>query len=259
MKKQSIVRIAGGGNFYGLESDCRGRGLAIGSKVPRAVSTGFTLAEVLITLGIIGVVAALTIPGLMTAYKAHRYRSQFLKSYSIVQQAFRQMEADDVSTDPNSYGLDSYYKTFSHYVKFLADCGTNAKGMKSYPQCYTKTSPKAYKAYDGKTKAYTEVFDDGQLVLIDGTNLLFENPSNTRIFVHVDLNGFLNPPNRWGYDLFTFHFIDGELRTMGSRGTAYSAETYCNPKSTSNYNGIGCAHYAKNNTDYFKKIIKSLK
>ena len=70
---------------------------------------------------------------------------------------------------------------------------------------------------------------------------------------------FLNPPNRWGYDLFTFKFIDGELRTMGSTGTNYSAAVYCNLNSTSNINGIGCAHYAKNNTDYFKKIIKQLK
>lgn len=36
------------------------------------IKKGFTLSEVLITLGIIGVVAALTIPGLITTYKAHR-------------------------------------------------------------------------------------------------------------------------------------------------------------------------------------------
>ena len=35
----------------------------------------FTLAEILITLGIIGVVAAITIPGLITTYKAHQLRS----------------------------------------------------------------------------------------------------------------------------------------------------------------------------------------
>lgn len=35
------------------------------------VRFGFTLAEVLITLGIIGVVAAMTIPTLMVNYKAH--------------------------------------------------------------------------------------------------------------------------------------------------------------------------------------------
>lgn len=34
-------------------------------------SIAFTLAEVLITLGIIGVVAAMTIPNLITSYKVH--------------------------------------------------------------------------------------------------------------------------------------------------------------------------------------------
>ena len=50
----------------------------------------FTLAEVLITLGIIGIVAALTIPSLITNYKANKLRAQFLKSYSTVQQVFKQ-------------------------------------------------------------------------------------------------------------------------------------------------------------------------
>lgn len=49
----------------------------------------FTLAEVLITLGIIGIVAALTIPSLITNYKANKLRAQFLKSYSTVQQVFK--------------------------------------------------------------------------------------------------------------------------------------------------------------------------
>ncbi len=40
---------------------------------------GFTLAEVLITLGIIGVVAAITIPNLITTYKAKQLHSQFLQ------------------------------------------------------------------------------------------------------------------------------------------------------------------------------------
>ena len=60
----------------------------------------FTLAEVLITLGIIGVVAALTIPNLINNYKAKRLHTQFLKSYSTVQQVFKQMEADDVFIRP---------------------------------------------------------------------------------------------------------------------------------------------------------------
>ena len=38
---------------------------------------GFTLAEVLITLGIIGVVAAMTIPALMNNVRATKLKSQF--------------------------------------------------------------------------------------------------------------------------------------------------------------------------------------
>lgn len=43
---------------------------------------GFTLAEVLITLGIIGVVAAMTIPTLMVNLRAEKLKSQFEKTYA---------------------------------------------------------------------------------------------------------------------------------------------------------------------------------
>lgn len=63
----------------------------------------FTLAEVLITLGIIGIVVAMTIPTLMTNIKARKLRTQFLKSYSIIQQTIKLMENDEVSLDPTTY------------------------------------------------------------------------------------------------------------------------------------------------------------
>ena len=48
---------------------------------------GFTLAEVLITLGIIGVVAAMTIPNLIANTNGAKFRSQFKKSVSTLSQA----------------------------------------------------------------------------------------------------------------------------------------------------------------------------
>ena len=56
---------------------------------------GFTLAETLIVLGIIGVVAAMTIPNLINNYKAQRLHTKFQKTYSLLQQGFKQMEAED--------------------------------------------------------------------------------------------------------------------------------------------------------------------
>ena len=225
--------------------------------------SGFTLAEVLITLGIIGVVAALTIPGLITTYKAHQLRSQFLKSYSTIQQAFKQMEADDVSLDPRTYGRHEFYRTFANYVKVALDCGANEDGMKRVPSClaWGSANDKTYKTLNGSSNFDITYLDDGQIVLMDGTNLLFENTSGTdQIYISVDINGFSNKPNRAGYDLFTFQFLDGELLTMGDKNTSFqNANIYCNPLGQNILNGISCAYKAKNETDYFKKIIKEFK
>jgi prepilin-type N-terminal cleavage/methylation domain-containing protein len=49
--------------------------------------SGFTLAEVLITLGIIGVVAAMTIPTLIANTNGTKFRSQFKKTLSTLNQA----------------------------------------------------------------------------------------------------------------------------------------------------------------------------
>ena len=49
----------------------------------------FTLAEVLITLGIIGIVAAMTIPTLIANTNGQKYRSQFKKTVSILSQPVR--------------------------------------------------------------------------------------------------------------------------------------------------------------------------
>ncbi|MBO6087124.1 type II secretion system protein, partial [bacterium] len=68
-----------------------GRGLGRGGDKKSA----FTLAEVLITLGVIGVVAAMTLPTLIHNYQKTVYVNQLKKSYSILEQAFQKMMADD--------------------------------------------------------------------------------------------------------------------------------------------------------------------
>lgn len=233
------------------------------SNVTKKRKLAFTLAEVLITLGIIGIVAAITIPQLINNYKAKRLRTQFLKSYSTIQQAFKEMEADDVSTDPTTYNTLEYYKTFINYLQAPMDCGI---GDNKYLPCvYMRDSSskdyKPYKTYDGKTNASMILFDDGQIALQDGTLLLFENYApRMRVFVSVDLNGYNNKPNRWGYDLFTFQLVDNQLKAMGDTGTTYTdLSTYCNVNSQDEYNGIACAKKALSDSEYFKNIVKEFK
>lgn len=233
------------------------------SNVTKKRKLAFTLTEVLITLGIIGIVAAITIPQLINNYKAKRLRTQFLKSYSTIQQAFKEMEADDVSTDPTTYNTLEYYKTFMNYLQAPMDCGI---GDNKYLPCvYMRDSSskdyKPYKTYDGKTNASMILFDDGQIALQDGTLLLFENYApRMRVFVSVDLNGYNNKPNRWGYDLFTFQLVDNQLKAMGDTGTTYTdLSTYCNVNSQDEYNGIACAKKALSDSEYFKNIVKEFK
>ena len=227
---------------------------------PLKKKAAFTLAETLITLGIIGVVAALTIPGLINNYKAQRLRSQFLKSYSTVQQVFKQMEADDVSLDPNSYNASEFYTVFARYLSGASLCKGSTEKSPLCPNAQTR----ANNLYKGISNWY---LDDGAISLQDGTLLMFENTvktANPYVFVTVDLNGIKNPPNMEGFDVFTFHFQDGILRTMGDKGTLFQGDEYCDldkvrtTKEVNNF-GVACAQKAKEDADYFKKLVKKYK
>ena len=55
----------------------------------------FTLAEVLITLGIIGIVVALTVPNLVQGYRKHVVETRLKEFYTITQQAFKMAEVDN--------------------------------------------------------------------------------------------------------------------------------------------------------------------
>ena len=220
--------------------------------------SAFTLAEILITLGIIGVVAAMTIPTLMTNIKAQKMRTAFLKQYSVIQQVFKQMESDDISLDPSTYAASTFYKTFANYLTGATLCTSSSDNE----LCYHRDS----NVYKGILRNY---LDDGNIVMKDGTLLMFENTRktvHTNVFITVDLNGIKNPPNALGFDTFTFEFKDGVLRTMGDKDTQYQGDAYCNLDKVLNetntyfaYHGIACAQKAKEDSDYFKKLYHKYK
>lgn len=64
----------------------------------------FTLAETLITLAIIGVVAAISIPALMNKFQDQELKSRFLKAYSQASQAWRAAVAENPNTYTNNGG-----------------------------------------------------------------------------------------------------------------------------------------------------------
>lgn len=64
-----------------------------------ARKTAFTLAEVLITLGIIGVVAAMTLPTLIQQHQKQVYVTQLQKAVNTWDNMMRKMQADEGVTE----------------------------------------------------------------------------------------------------------------------------------------------------------------
>lgn len=224
---------------------------------------GFTLAEVLITLGIIGIVAAMTIPNMITNNKAHVLKNQFMKAYSLTQQAYKRLEDDGVGTSPYDYDRTTADRTFKNVFQRYFSGITNCTYNRDNKSCYNLTAG-TYKTLDGKYDMDTHYFDDGEFALIDGTLFLFENPmstnGNNRAWIFIDINGVNGKPNRLGYDLFLFQLTEEGLKAMGNTGTTYTGDENCAIISKNNgLNGMSCTAKAITDPDYFKRITKSIK
>lgn len=219
---------------------------------------GFTLAEVLITLGIIGIVAAMTLPALINQTQGKELETGLKKAYSVIQSAFNQMGYDEGQIiNRINYPNHTFMPIFKKYFKVSKDCKdrlcesgfTDEDGMKEVSQ--------KYKTYNNN-KLQTTRFDDGQILINDGMFIIVENPDvGVSLYISVDVNGYNKKPNRWGHDLFTFQVLDnGKLLPMGAKGTSYGDKDFCSKTSTSTFNGIGCTYKALTDKNYFKNLPK---
>ena len=177
-------------------------------------SNGFTLAEVLITLGIIGVVASLTMPALLANYKKQETVTRLKKAYSIVEQAIKLSEVYNESSEfwsTQLHGKDFFNKYIKNYVQYVNEYSTKE---------LWDIAPRKLlngKNYSGTTYAPSSVTATN-FVLSDGTmiTLNYVHPS---IWVGIDVNG-LKKPNQIGKDTFLFIFTNKYgLQPLGGAGT----------------------------------------
>lgn len=192
-------------------------------KYYKTPSYGFTLAEVLITLGIIGVVAALTIPTLLSNYKAKETATKLAKAKSILTNGFKLMMAKN-----GVYSVDGlpaarcgddegcYSAEFSQVFKILSD---NSSGLDpaTLPEKYvvseenlTSLIPAAYAADESESEFnWSDVPFIFQLA--DGEIYGLEFVDDTKSFdVYLDLNGATNP-NRVADDMYKFRVIGNAM------------------------------------------------
>lgn len=227
------------------------------------IEPAFTLAEVLITLGIIGVVAALTIPTVLQNMQTQQTVSALKKSHSILNQAYNNAVRENGT--PDNWGLTDYaaadpvgaenlVNTLAPYLNISKNCGRNTgcflsayKTLNNSP--FNMDNPRFAKAR----------LSDGTLLMAYPIKADCTSSAGTSIelksicgYIVVDING-LKIPNQFGVDLFWFYLTKQGITPIGT--SLESPSGFANDCSNStSVNGYGCAAWVlyNENVDYLK-------
>ncbi len=222
--------------------------------------TAFTLAEVLITLGIIGVVAALTMPSLIADHREKETVAKLKKVYSTLSNAFLLAKEEygtpdewELIANNSSIGAENIASKFAEYMNMSKYCGTDSG-----------CAGENYKHLHGSDNVSFDSNENyAKFILADGTLVLFvvrnpqctENRGDTPLLksvcavIAVDING-KKAPNQYGYDFFTFALSkEGIVPTGSKEYTFFPFDETCSNKSTT---GESCSAWViyNENMDY---------
>ncbi len=200
--------------------------------------TGFTLAEVLITLAIIGVVAALTIPTVIRSYQKKQYAVAMKKAYSNLSRVHNQILLENGGYDP-IYDLSGYDGvTIQKYCnenwvpklkvikkcKDAIDCGYPSNTP--FKQLNKWRTPTSYQTILNDSGRCSYALADGSLLIINS----YDASSGGSVVYSIDTNG-AKAPNILGVDLFDFVLHSKRDPTIKPRAYNLSCPigNYCDP------------------------------
>ena len=223
----------------------------------------FTLAEVLITLGIIGIVAALTIPNLVVKYQRKVMQTRFQKAYSILTEVNTRMIAENINqyrdfvlTEKDENGKYSeearnrQLDTLASFLNGAKVCNGSYYSCSGIEDAYDFPD-KIHKTLDGQNNAHiaadaymkkTVITNDGMDIWAGGLQFGIDK-------YYVDTNGYNNGPNKLGYDLFRFVINSNGTVTPEKDSGARNKCSFISPAESAAYLGFGCAYYAWKNVN----------
>lgn len=203
------------------------------------ITAGFTLSEVLVTLAIIGVVAALIIPGIFQNVQKKQYVSGLNKAYSDLSQATMQVMDNNGGKMTYVLPTNSYADRNRFRDKFCQALNCIKKCDAGLPpsDCSYSTFKNLYGTVltDGANYLPRAVLSNKMLISFDYSpscsmySYTFNNNTNCGAFI-VDING-VKPPNQRGRDLFSFEINQTGVYPLGSRSgsTPGNWNSHCNP------------------------------
>lgn len=230
--------------------------------------TAFTLAEILIVIGIIGVVAGITIPPLVNSYQKTQYSTSAKKAYTQMNQVLLKLALDNGTID-----------SIADY--FPANSTTSAGQAIASKYIVVKTCPQTQQDdecfakfddyYDGSANAtsiwQSNVKPNYKFITADGMSFAISSygdnctqnrgfaaapdapPTNSTCgFVYIDTNG-KKKPNCMGRDIFSFYITSnrtpllyaygGFYHSMSNAGDLETGGEYWWNKNNHNYCGLG--------------------
>lgn len=208
--------------------------------------TAFSLAEVLITLGIIGVVSALLLPTVNSYFKVKKFETQFKTADSLIQQALKGAVSELGYDDIKDLHLDYYVSSLNENggeprrnLDALNDAWLKqfkgAKKLNPNREIYHR-GVKTYSILGNEMPDPTTVFSgyllpNGMFISRIGYNTNSAPPTCLKFY--FDINGPYKGPNRFGHDIFHYYSVP------------YRAG--CNPVRGISSREEGCYWYAHNN------------
>jgi type II secretory pathway pseudopilin PulG len=229
----------------------------------------FTLAEVLITLCIIGVIAEMTIPTLLSNIENAQYVANLKKAYSGLDQVLVKMATDNncigdlkctglfaSGTDIQTFGTE-----LVKYFKILKNCESSVSGGPNISGCFSDSVAQTYNGLgtrsgymDDPAYYYRFITADGIAFSVRnfgnncGSNAsayITYNMTQACAYLSIDVNGPTKGPNNLGRDIFWFWITNGKGPLLYPAGGSddnsfgwWKNDGTCKPSSTA---GLLCA------------------
>ena len=178
--------------------------------VPIKKKVAFTLTEVLLAVLIVGIIAALVLPAVVTKYQDKAFESAFNREVHSLQDSIDSLAAVENQQSFYETTLAKTPETYmKKYLRVSKYCG--ASGKDCFGKFYSEYS-------DHEKKTYTPSYDGNCAILKNGTSVCL-NVNGGSIDMLIDVNG-PKGPNVWGRDLRTYtHSVKGKTGyDMSSNG-----------------------------------------
>ncbi|MDD3149275.1 MAG: prepilin-type N-terminal cleavage/methylation domain-containing protein [Candidatus Gastranaerophilales bacterium] len=216
---------------------------------------GFTLAETLIVIAIIGIIASIVTPMLFGTTSDAELKAAWKKQYSDLAQATMMIVADNSGSlagafPGNAAGTEDLKNAYMEKLSIIKNCsGTSTYGGTgsgvSAEGCWHSAGNWYY--LNGTTRINLTypgvILNNGGLLrfLIDKSDCTYSAGNYTRCgYFIIDINGF-KKPNTWGKDIFGASITSNALIPYGARNYNNISTTCIEDSTATDNNGYGCA------------------